>query len=65
MTETAIVNAEAPSTDQPGKRPPALRLPKIVQGVAFAAFRRRTVRDGSQALRPGVRASTFRSSAGP
>ncbi len=41
MTETATVKAQAPVTDQPTKRPPALRLPKAVQGVGFAAFRRR------------------------
>lgn len=44
MTETAAVNAEATSTPQPGKRPPPLRSPKLVQGVAFAAFRRRFIR---------------------
>ena len=52
MTETATVKPETPSSNQPGKRPPALRLPKIVQGVAFAAFRRRTVREGSKRYGP-------------
>ncbi len=37
MTETATVNAEATSTPHPGKRPTALPLPKIAQGIAFAA----------------------------
>jgi cytochrome P450 len=45
MTETATVNAEATSTPQPGKRPTALPLPKIAQGVAFAAARRRFIRE--------------------
>ena len=40
MTDASTVNAQAPSTTQPTKRPPALRAPKAVQGVAFAAFRR-------------------------
>jgi cytochrome P450 family 138 len=40
MTDAATVNAQAPSTTQPTKRPPVLRLPKAVQGVAFAGFRR-------------------------
>ena len=40
MTDAATVNAQAPSTTQPTKRPPELRLPKAVQGVAFAGFRR-------------------------
>jgi cytochrome P450 len=49
MTEAAATaDAEAPSSDQRGKQPPALRLPKIVQGVAFAAFRRRTMREGGK-----------------
>jgi cytochrome P450 family 138 len=43
MTETASVAEQAPSTEQPIKRPPALRAPKVVQGVAFAGFRRRMV----------------------
>jgi cytochrome P450 len=41
VTETATVNTEASPTDQPVKRPPALRAPKAVQGVAFATIRRR------------------------
>jgi cytochrome P450 family 138 len=45
MIETASVEAEARPT-QPGKHPPMWRLPKVVQGIAFAAFRRRTVRHG-------------------
>ena len=49
MTEAATVDAVTP-TDRPGKRPPALRLPKIVQGVAFAAFRRKTMRYGRDKL---------------
>ena len=44
MTETAAVNAEATSSPQPGKRPPRLPLPKIAQGIAFAAVRRRFIR---------------------
>ena len=48
MTEAATVNTEAPCAEQRGKRPPALRLPKFVQGVAFAAFRRKTMRDGAK-----------------
>ena len=40
MTDAATVNAQAPSIDQPAKRPPALRAPKAIQGVAFAGFRR-------------------------
>ncbi len=46
MTETAPVEAKTP-TFETGKRPPALRLPKIVQGVAFAAFRRKTMHYGA------------------
>ena len=49
MTETATVDADAQPT-QPGKRPQTLRLPKIVQGVAFAAFRRKTMRYGRTRL---------------
>jgi cytochrome P450 len=48
MTETAAVDADAPASDHRGKHPPALRLPKFVQGVAFAAFRRKTMRDGAK-----------------
>lgn len=44
MTETATVGAEANSTPHPGKRPTAVPLPKIVQGIAFAGFRRRFIR---------------------
>jgi cytochrome P450 family 138 len=40
MTETANVVERDPSTDQPIKRPPALRVPKALQGFAFAGFRR-------------------------
>src|SRR6478752_6919268 len=40
MTETANVVEQDPSTDQPIKRPPALRVPKALQGFAFAGFRR-------------------------
>jgi hypothetical protein len=49
MTEAATVDAGTP-IDRPGKRPPVLRLPKIVQGVAFAAFRRKTMRHGRNRL---------------
>ncbi len=49
MTEAATVDAVTP-TDRPGKRPPVLRLPKIVQGAAFAAFRRKTMRHGRNRL---------------
>lgn len=49
MTEAATVNPEAPSSN---KRPPEVRLPKIVQGVAFAAFRRKTMRDGRRRFGP-------------
>src|SRR6476659_9914086 len=52
MTETAAVDADAPASAQRGKRPPALRLPKVVQGFAFAAFRRKTVRDGGKRFGP-------------
>jgi cytochrome P450 len=52
VTETATVKPEARSSDQPGKHPPALRLPKIVQGVAFGAFRRRTMREGARRYGP-------------
>jgi cytochrome P450 len=45
VTETATVNAEDRSADQQGRRPPAIRAPKIAQGVAFAAFRRQTLRN--------------------
>lgn len=38
MTETAIVGAQAPVTE--GKTPPAVRLPKPVQGVLLVGFRR-------------------------
>lgn len=40
MTETATVDKQAPSADQPIKIPPALGAPKVVQGLAFASFRR-------------------------
>jgi cytochrome P450 family 138 len=40
VTETATVDDQAPSADQPIKIPPALRTPKAVQGLAFASFRR-------------------------
>jgi len=43
MTETAHVVEQDPSTDQPIKRPPALRVPKALQGFAFAGFRRQMV----------------------
>ncbi len=49
MTEAATVEAQTP-TDRPGKRPPALRLPKFAQGVAFAAVRRKTMRYGRNRL---------------
>lgn len=44
MTETASIGAEASSTPSPGRRPTALPLPKIVQGIAFATVRRRFIR---------------------
>jgi cytochrome P450 family 138 len=50
MTETAAAGADAPASDHRGKQPPSLRLPKVVQGVAFAGFRRRTMRDGAKRL---------------
>jgi cytochrome P450 family 138 len=50
MTETTAVDADAPALDHRGKRPPSLRLPKVVQGVAFAAFRRKAMRDGAKRL---------------
>jgi cytochrome P450 family 138 len=40
MTETATVDDAAPTTGDPIKRPPALRVPKVLQGFAFAGFRR-------------------------
>ncbi len=46
MTDAATVNAH-PSTTHPAKRPPVLRLPKVIQGVAFAAFRRKMMRAGA------------------
>ncbi|MGZ6982762.1 MAG: cytochrome P450 [Ilumatobacteraceae bacterium] len=49
MTEAATLDAGSP-TERPGQRPPALRLPKVVQGVAFAAFRRKTMRHGRNML---------------
>lgn len=39
MTDAATVDTEAPVT--PGKIPPAVRLPKVVQMVLMAGFRRR------------------------
>lgn len=51
MTEAATVDTQAP-TARPGKLPPALRLPKIVVGVAFAVQRRKTMRDGSKHYGP-------------
>lgn len=42
MTETATVAAEATST--PGKKPTAVPLPMIAQGIAFAAVRRRFIK---------------------
>src|SRR3954469_170399 len=50
MTETTAVDADAPASDNRGERPPSLRLPKVVQGVAFAAFRRKAMRDGAKRL---------------
>ena len=43
MTDAATVNAQAPSTTQPTRRPPAIPLPKAIQAVAFLGFRRWTV----------------------
>jgi cytochrome P450 family 138 len=43
MTDTAVsVDTEAPTT--PGKTPPVVRLPKLVQMVLMAGFRRRFLR---------------------
>jgi cytochrome P450 family 138 len=50
MTETTAVDADPTASDHRGKRPPSLRLPKVVQGVAFAAFRRKAMRDGAKRL---------------
>jgi cytochrome P450 family 138 len=44
MTDTATVDAEGTPTAHPGRTPTALPLPKIAQGVAFAAVRRRFIR---------------------
>ncbi|HKV19250.1 MAG TPA: cytochrome P450 [Mycobacterium sp.] len=44
MTETATVDTDGTSAPQSGKAPTPVQLPKIVQGVAFAAARRRFVR---------------------
>lgn len=52
MTDTVTVNSQARPASQPGKRPPALRLPKFVQGIAFAAFRRKTLRNARRRLGP-------------
>jgi cytochrome P450 family 138 len=41
MTETATATAEGTSTPHPGEPPTRVPLPKIVQGIAFAANRRR------------------------
>ncbi|RDH74338.1 cytochrome P450 [Mycolicibacterium moriokaense] len=46
MSETTTVDTQTPTTHR-GKRPPTPRLPKIVQGVAFAAFRRKTMQYGT------------------
>lgn len=48
MTETATVSTEATSTPREGKKPTALPLPKLAQGIAFAAFRRRFIRQASK-----------------
>lgn len=42
MTNVATVDTKAPST--PGKPPPAVRLPKLIQMVLMAGFRRRFLR---------------------
>ncbi|BBW99758.1 cytochrome P450 [Mycolicibacterium moriokaense] len=39
MTDAATIDTEAPTTQ--GKMPPVVRLPKAVQGVLLAGFRRR------------------------
>jgi cytochrome P450 family 138 len=42
MNQALIANTQAPST--PGKMPPAVRLPKAVQGLLFSGFRRWAMR---------------------
>ena len=46
MTDVTTVDTKAPSS--PGRRPPAVRLPKPVQMVLFAGFRRRFLRSAAQ-----------------
>jgi cytochrome P450 len=52
MTDAAVVNAEAPSTPGPHKQPPAVPFPKVVQGVAFAGFRRWMMRNAVKRYGP-------------
>src|SRR5215470_8910275 len=42
MAETSTLDARTP-LEHPGKRPPEVRLPKIVQALAFSASRRWTL----------------------
>jgi cytochrome P450 family 138 len=41
MTDAATADSQAPSRAELSRRPPVLRLPKAVQGLAFATVRRR------------------------
>jgi cytochrome P450 family 138 len=57
MTDTAAVNAgtsgtspASPTPTPAGKRPPVVRLPKSVQGVLLAGFRRGAMRNGVKHL---------------
>ncbi|MGH3678195.1 MAG: cytochrome P450 [Mycobacterium sp.] len=50
MTDVATVDTQAPST--PAKRPPVVRLPKPVQMVLLAGFRRWALRNGVKRYGP-------------
>jgi cytochrome P450 family 138 len=52
MTDITAVSTETPSTPRVGKRPPVVRLPKSVQGVLLAGFRRGAMRNGVKHLGP-------------
>jgi cytochrome P450 len=50
MTDAATVDTHAPTT--PGKPPPVVRFPKIVQSVAFVGFRRWALRNAVKRYGP-------------
>lgn len=52
MTDVATVDAQALSATHPAKRPPVVRLPKPVQMVLLACFRRWALRNGVKRYGP-------------